>query len=100
MGVIKRRFDGDDTLQDVINWLGGHGSAIPNKLLSREWCLVDKNRYPVSPIDCEVNKDKTLQYIGCWPSGKLEVRASPVSWLDGSDDEMDMGSSRGLGAAP
>jgi hypothetical protein len=98
--TIKRRYDGDDVLKDVINWLGGHGSVIPEKLLSREWCLVDMNRYPVSQIDCEVNMDKTLQYVGFWPSGKLEIRPSPVSWLDGTDNQNVLGSTRGLGAAP
>ena len=98
--TIRRRFDGDDVLQDVLNWLGGHGSVIPNKLLSRDWCLVDMNRYPISPIDVQVNVDKTLQYVGFWPSGKLEIRPSPVSWLDRSDHGTLMGSSRGLGAAP
>jgi hypothetical protein len=98
--TIRRRFDGDDVLQDVLNWLGGHGSVIPDKLLSRDWCLVDMNRYPISPIDVQVNVDKTLQYVGFWPSGKLEIRPSPVSWLDRSDHGTLMGSSRGLGAAP
>ena len=98
--TIKRRFDGDDVLQDVVNWLGGHGSAIPDKLLTREWCLVDKNRFPISPIDVQVNLDKTLQYVGFWPSGKLEIRPSPVSWLDGTDVASRVGSSRALGAAP
>ncbi|KAI2488914.1 PUB domain [Fragilaria crotonensis] len=98
--IIKRRFDGDDVLQDVVNWLGGHGSVIPDKLLTREWCLVDKNRFPISPIDVQFNLDKTLQYVGFWPSGKLEIRPSPVSWLDGTDRSSLVGSSRGLGAAP
>jgi PUB domain len=98
--TIKRRFDGDDVLQDVVNWLGGHGSAIPDKLLTREWCLVDKNRFPISPIDIKVNLDKTLQYVGFWPSGKLEIRPSPMSWLDGTGNTTFLGSSRGLGAAP
>ena len=98
--VVKRRFDGDDVLQDLLNWLGGHGSVIPDKLLTREWCLVDKNRFPITPIDIHINRDKTLQYIGFWPSGMLEIRPSPVSWLDGSDHGVKIGSSRGLGAAP
>ena len=51
--TIMRRFDGDDVLKDVINFIGCHGSAIPKKILSREWCLVDLNRYPVVPIDTE-----------------------------------------------
>mmetsp|Transcript_1453 Transcript_1453/g.1949 ORF Transcript_1453/g.1949 Transcript_1453/m.1949 type:complete len:408 (-) Transcript_1453:1229-2452(-) len=76
--LLKRSFDSDDVLQDVLNWLGGHGSCIPDKLVNREWCLVDKNRYPIKPIDCEINSNKTLQYIGFWPSGKLEIKPSPL----------------------
>lgn len=98
--TVRRRFDSDDVLQDVLNWLGGHGSCIPVKLLSREWCLVDKNRYPINPIDCKINSKRTLQYVGFWPSGKLEIRPSPLSWFHGSDAKLHMGSSRGLGSAP
>jgi Arc/MetJ-type ribon-helix-helix transcriptional regulator len=98
--TIKRRFDGDDVLLDLINWLGGHGSVIPDKLLNREWCLVDKNRVPISPIDVKLNHDKTLQFVGFWPSGKLEIRPSSNVWLQGTNDVYSVGSSRGLGAAP
>jgi len=100
---LQRRFDGDDVLQDVIHWIaGGCGSIIPDKLSSREWCLVDLNRYPIVPIDIKANKDRTLQFIGCWPSGMLAVRPSNDDWREeqivaGGDK---MGSSRGLGAAP
>jgi hypothetical protein len=47
----RRRFDGDDTLRDVLNWPGGHGTAIPEEILSRERSLVDLNRYPLVPHD-------------------------------------------------
>ena len=96
---IMRRFDGDDILQDVLNWIGGHGSVIPEKILSREWCLVDLNRYPIVPIDVEKNLTKTLQYVGCWPSGKLEIRPSSVDWKN-NRNVIDVGDSRGLGASP
>jgi len=102
--VVRRRFDADDTLQDILNWLGGHGSMIPDKLVqTREWCLIDKNRTPGNtPINCDANKKRTLQYVGFWPSGKLEIRLSPMSWLERGNDEevLITGSSRGLGAAP
>eukprot|EP00566_Odontella_aurita_P012237 CAMPEP_0113548814 /NCGR_PEP_ID=MMETSP0015_2-20120614/13093_1 /TAXON_ID=2838 /ORGANISM="Odontella" /LENGTH=491 /DNA_ID=CAMNT_0000449467 /DNA_START=158 /DNA_END=1633 /DNA_ORIENTATION=+ /assembly_acc=CAM_ASM_000160 len=99
--TVRRRFDGDDIFRDVLNWIGGHGSAIPNKIASREWCLVDLNRYPVVPIDTEKNIDKTLQFIGCWPSGKLEIRPSTDEWKQLKDTGGEvMGSSRGLGSAP
>ena len=96
--TVRRRFDGDDTLQDVLNWLGGHGSVIPSKLMSREWSLVDRNRYPMVPMDCEANQSHTLQFIGCWPSGRLEVLASDEDWIERRTGKV--GSSRGLGGAP
>ena len=113
--TLRRRFDGDDTLEDVLYFLGGHLSIIPEKILSREWSLIDMNRYPLAPIDCEVDRHRTLQYIGCWPSGRLEVVPSTKSWhvdkrrIDESapnsnsngslGSSIKMGSSRGLGAA-
>ena len=77
---ISRRFDGDDTLQDVIRWIGAHGSIIPSKMESREWCLVDLNKYPIEAIDVNRDMGRTVQYIGCWPSGKLEIRPSTSQW--------------------
>jgi len=100
---LQRRFDGDDILKDVVHWIaGGCGSVIPEKLILREWCLVDLNRYPIAPIDVKANMDRTLQFLGCWPSGRLEVRPSNEDWRQGeiSAGNEKMGSSRGLGAAP
>merc|ERR1712071_386036 len=34
--TVMRRFDGDDQLRDVFHWIGGHGSAIPEKIVTRE----------------------------------------------------------------
>lgn len=98
--TVRRRFDGDDTLEDVLNWLGGHGSVIPNKILNREWSLVDTNRYPIQPIDCQANKHNTLQFIGCWPSGRLELLPSTEEWTKGMQPTVKVGSSRGLASAP
>jgi hypothetical protein len=94
---IMRRFDGDDILRNVINFIGGHGSIIPEKLASREWCLVDLNQYPVIPIDTENHMYKTLQFIGCWPSGKLALQPSPIEWKESKEIVEEVGSSRGLG---
>ncbi|GKY98389.1 hypothetical protein MPSEU_000796400 [Mayamaea pseudoterrestris] len=72
--TLRRRFDGDDTLADVIHWLGGHGNFIYTKLLSREWSLFDKNAYPLRVVSCDESVQRyTLQYLGCWPSGFLEI---------------------------
>lgn len=98
--ILRRRFDGDDILKDVIHWMGGSGSVIPEKILEREWCLVDLNRYPVVPIDVEGNIERTLQFVGCWPSGRLEIRPSTDEWKQKKATMEKMGSSRGLGAAP
>ena len=97
---IMRRFDGDDILRDVIHFIGGHGSVIPEKIISRDWCLVDLNRYPVVPIDIEVCMNKTLQYIGCWPSGNLALQPSTNEWKEDKQIPVKVGSSRGLGAGP
>lgn len=110
-GKVKRRFDGDDTLEDVMNWLGGcYGNEVVDKIYgrwsggeSREWCLCDLNRYPIMPLDVEKHKKKTLQYLGLFPSGKLGVRLSTDGWRDreeGTESQFDIiGSARGLGAA-
>jgi hypothetical protein len=97
---IMRRFDGDDILKDVIHFIGTHGSAIPEKIKAREWCLVDMNQYPVVPIDTDDNMHKTLQYIGCWPSGKLALKPSSTEWRVSKVTVVKAGSSRGLGAGP
>jgi hypothetical protein len=98
--TIRRRFDGDDQLRDVLHWLGGHGSSIPDKILSREWSLVDLNCYPVIPVDCGTHQDHTLQYIGYWPSGRLKIVPSTEDWMNGTHGDIKRGSSRGLGSAP
>ena len=105
---IKRKFDGDDTLEDVLNWLGSHGSQIPSKLLvsttKKEqqqieendiWFLVDRNLPSNPPYNVLELQHKTLQYIGCWPSGRLAI----VPFLTKEQENMNS-SSRGLGAAP
>jgi hypothetical protein len=118
--VIRRRFDGDDTLLDVLHWLGGHGSQIPDKILSRDWSLCDKNRSRSSvdgslvPIPVEKYQHSTLQYIGCWPSGILALLPSTPEWKEYGTDAPStttttttagapgagiLSSARGLGAA-
>jgi hypothetical protein len=98
--TVRRKFDSDDVLRDVINWIGSQGSIFPEKILSRDWSLVDLNHFPISPVDCENNMDRTLQYLGFWPSGRLEVRPSTEEWKMHGKAESLQGSSRGLGAVP
>ena len=109
-GYVTRRFDGDDILNDVLNWLGGcYGNEILDKMgrnggnnAKREWCLCDLNRYPMLPLDIEKHGRKTLQFLGLFPSGKLGVRLSSDDWRDREEDALEFdihGSARGLGAA-
>lgn len=92
---IQRKFDGDDCLQDILNWLGAHGSVIPVKLEQKEWFLVNRNHSVAIPYNVLDLKEKTLQYIGCWPSARLAIIPFPPEPSDGA-----VTSSRGLGAAP
>ena len=109
-GAVSRRFDGDDTLDDVLHWLGGcYGDEVLDKLRGAErvWCLCDLNRYPLLPLDVEKHRGKTLQYLGLFPSGKLGVRLSDDGWRDRKEGALGggggladvAGSARGLGAA-
>lgn len=100
--TLTRRFDGDDTLQDVLHWLGGTaGTVFLDKLYtSREWSMVDVNRQGSVPLDCSVNSQNTLQHLGFWPSGRLALRPSAAEWMMGASVNVEMGASRGLGSAP
>jgi hypothetical protein len=101
--TIKRKFDSDDTLEDVLHWLGGHGSTIPQKLITNEWHLVNRNHANSPPYQNIAQlQTKTLQYIGCFPSGRLAiVPATIVTAQTNTSQQQRMPSqSRGLGAAP
>jgi hypothetical protein len=58
--------------------------------------------HPVAPLDCEKIASYTLQYLGCFPSGRLEIVPSSEEWKGGKGPSSDavLGSARGLGAAP
>jgi hypothetical protein len=95
---ISRKFDADDTLQDVLYWIasgtttGGGGITIYDKLLGHEWYLVNRN-HQNRAYNMKTGPPKTLQALGCWPSGRLAV----VPTLP--EHAIANTSSRGLGAA-
>jgi len=77
---ISRGFDHDDTLGDVVNWLGGAAcSVMPSKLVKGEWRLVNVNEKGALEdcgyrrLDVPTLLDETLQRVGCFPSGRLAV---------------------------
>jgi len=91
--TIRRRFDADDTVQDALHWLGATaGTAVLEKVIHNEWCLVDSNRNPPTALDLAVSQHHTLQFVGCWPSGRLELRPA----MDNSSSHSAPGESRGL----
>ena len=100
--TIRRRFDADDTVADLLNWLGAtQGTAILDKVLTQEWCLVDVNRNPVAVLRVDPPdqaKRRTLQYVGCWPSGRLELRPTALVTTAG-DAAASAGASRALASA-
>eukprot|EP00535_Pseudo-nitzschia_heimii_P012092 CAMPEP_0197196340 /NCGR_PEP_ID=MMETSP1423-20130617/32305_1 /TAXON_ID=476441 /ORGANISM="Pseudo-nitzschia heimii, Strain UNC1101" /LENGTH=459 /DNA_ID=CAMNT_0042650135 /DNA_START=107 /DNA_END=1486 /DNA_ORIENTATION=- len=76
---ISRGFDHDDTLVDVLHWLGGQATGILAKLEIGDWSLVDRNRqgpeedHHFYKLDLRELRDQTLQRVGCWPSGRLAI---------------------------
>ena len=96
-------------MNECIGCSGCYGNEILDKMgrnggnnAKREWCLCDLNRYPMLPLDIEKHGNKTLQFLGLFPSGKLGVRLSSDAWRDRKEDALEFdihGSARGLGAA-
>ena len=91
--ILSRRFNSDDPVLDLLNWLGCYGTIFQE----REWCLRDKYQYPPSPTGCSMESDlnKTLQYVGCWPSG-LELDVSDEKWRESGSVSVDVCDARGL----
>ena len=91
---FQRKFDGDDCLEDLLHFLGGQASMIPDKLERNEWFLVNRNYAEPVAYNIQELKKKSLQYMGCWPSGRLAV--VPMAPARSNVHT----SSRALGAAP
>lgn len=93
----KRRFHPDDTLQDIMSWIGTLASQIPNKITTNEWVLVDRGFSPPKSIPMNSHMlRKTLQTLGLWPSAKLQILIKDMLLDDGTSH---FGNERGLGVA-
>jgi len=79
--VVSRRFESDDTLQDVMHWLGAHGSQIFENLEQGTWVLLDVHRNLI--LDAKRQGNDTLQYLECWPSGRLHLTKQELVDLQG-----------------
>merc|ERR1719410_291515 len=73
--VRKRKFYPDDTLEDILYWIGTISHEILQKITAKEWCLIDRDTSPCSLVHTDNNKTlkKTLQTLGWWPSGRLQI---------------------------
>lgn len=76
--TIRRRFDSDDTVADLLFWIGSQvGSVIYQRVVEdRTWMLMDVNHRV--PLDIRA-VHSTLQYVGCWPSGRLQLQPTSTS---------------------
>jgi len=97
----KRRFHPDDTLNDIIIWIGTTlSSQISDKIVSsNEWILVDNNFSPPKPIVPMNNVmfRKTLQTLGWWPSARLQILMKDM--LTENNELHHFDNERGLGVA-
>ena len=94
--TIVRRFDGDDTVANVVDWLCTSVPGLRERLfVLRDWSLVDKNRNAIVQLNDEAIDKTTLQVAGLWPSGRLELR--PTSVMVEHHREGAQRPSRGLG---
>jgi hypothetical protein len=87
---IRRKFDADDTVLDVIHWVGSHHPGIYDRIVAGSWFLQDlnqkANQQPLSGWNSEFSivdssssflskaSSTTLQSAGWWPAGRLALR--------------------------
>eukprot|EP00980_Cylindrotheca_fusiformis_P027470 scaffold20515_cov117-Cylindrotheca_fusiformis.AAC.1 len=68
--------------------------VIFGKQQSNEWSLEDGHPKPPSPLVIQTLATRTLQYVGCWLSGKVVVKPTTKVFK-----KCTMATPRGLGAA-
>ncbi|GMH92467.1 hypothetical protein TL16_g12356 [Triparma laevis f. inornata] len=80
---ISRKFASDDIIRDIFNWISGSlGTQCSWKIESGNFVIVSRNQHPKERLGGEEwreVKERTLQSVGMWPSGELEM-VSKESW--------------------
>jgi len=72
---LTRRFVADDTLADVVNWIGSERSVVCQKILEGSWVLRDETLLQKRPLNVHGGDlSKTLHALQLWPSATLNVR--------------------------
>jgi hypothetical protein len=86
--TIRRRFDSDDTILDVLHWIASTvGTTMFNRIVNNTYCLIDMNhtqRIPIIVTGPAIHY--TLQYVGCWPSGRIQLQPSSLFEADVGGD--------------
>ena len=63
--IRKRRFYPDDTLEDILYWIGTISHEILQNITSKEWCLLNRDTSPKQIIQTDNRTLKqTLQSLG------------------------------------
>lgn len=70
---LTRKFHSDDTLTDVIHFVGSNRSIVATKLLDDSWRLIDETLLHTRKMT-KADQGKTLHALGLWPSATLRVR--------------------------
>eukprot|EP00588_Corethron_pennatum_P017704 CAMPEP_0194304772 /NCGR_PEP_ID=MMETSP0171-20130528/2405_1 /TAXON_ID=218684 /ORGANISM="Corethron pennatum, Strain L29A3" /LENGTH=424 /DNA_ID=CAMNT_0039056123 /DNA_START=92 /DNA_END=1366 /DNA_ORIENTATION=- len=75
--TVTRNFDSDDTVGDMMNWVGTYSPAVAGRLWEGDWQVENITTYPPQSINCKVESKETLQGAGLWPSGTLRLCPCP-----------------------
>jgi hypothetical protein len=65
-------------MMDVVHWIGAPiGTILYHRILDSTYTLIDVNHTHLSPIRIDNGAEhSTLQSVGCWPSGRLQLQPS------------------------
>jgi len=73
--AARRKFAADDTLGDVVRWLGSaHSTAVVDALQSGAMVLRNETMLDAVVLDVARDGDRTLQALGLWPGAEMAVR--------------------------
>jgi hypothetical protein len=71
---VVRRFASDDTLADVVTFIGSLNSAAPEMFATGAWALWDFTVHPPKQLACTgADAPKTLYGLELWPAATLSV---------------------------
>jgi hypothetical protein len=75
--VLSRRFDSDDTLQNLIDWVFSS-----EQVAGRDWELFNHTVFPPTRLT-DGRVTATLEAAGLWPSGRVKMQARGSTAMSG-----------------